>query len=261
MGKEAFRARRPCAGWRCGSPARRARAPRSAARPTRRPVCGASGGVHRRDYAVPVEVAGDPLMFPRLGRRASDGSFPEASPSSPPLSSTALMNVVKPIMLAAGVPNDQAHPQCCATRSPRFTSLGVSTAPTRWCTSSNCSDTPRSTPHAATCTPATRTSPKACSTGTDRCSTPPPLPEHAATSAVAREALPTLPRELTAPPERPLPLHLRTRCQITCARQPPLGNGTKTRAPGARTPFPSPSGRLLCCARRTGHAGRMSNHA
>ncbi len=61
-------------------------------------------------HAVPEEVADNPLMFPRLGRRASDGSFPEASPSSPPLSSTALMNVVKPIMLAAGVADDHAHP-------------------------------------------------------------------------------------------------------------------------------------------------------
>jgi integrase/recombinase XerD len=62
------------------------------------------------EHAVPEEVASNPLMFPRLGRRAADGSFPEASPNSPPLSSTALMNVVKPIMLAAGVADDQAHP-------------------------------------------------------------------------------------------------------------------------------------------------------
>lgn len=49
-------------------------------------------------------------MFPRLGRRASDGSFSEASPNSPPLSSTALLDIVKPIMRAAGVGEDHAHP-------------------------------------------------------------------------------------------------------------------------------------------------------
>jgi integrase len=66
--------------------------------------------LHAWEHAVPPELAANPLMFPRLGRRARDGSFPDGSPNSPPLSATALMNIVKPIMRAAGVGEDHAHP-------------------------------------------------------------------------------------------------------------------------------------------------------
>jgi integrase len=61
------------------------------------------------------------LMFPRLGRRAADGRFPDADHPRPdlgdyedyepsPLSSRALRDVVAPVMLAAGVPAALAHP-------------------------------------------------------------------------------------------------------------------------------------------------------
>jgi integrase/recombinase XerC len=53
------------------------------------------------------ELAADPLLFPRLGRRRRDGSFPDAGGE---LSTTALIKIVRPIMLAAGVPEPQAHP-------------------------------------------------------------------------------------------------------------------------------------------------------
>ena len=53
------------------------------------------------------ELAGDPRLFPRLGRRRRDGSFPDAGD---PLSTSALIRIVRPIMLQAGVPLEQAHP-------------------------------------------------------------------------------------------------------------------------------------------------------
>jgi site-specific recombinase XerD len=43
-----------------------------------------------------------------LGRRRRDGSFPDAGG---PLSTGALIRIVRPIMLKAGVPTEQAHPQ------------------------------------------------------------------------------------------------------------------------------------------------------
>jgi integrase/recombinase XerC len=55
----------------------------------------------------PVELAGDTLLFPRLGRRRSDGSYPDAGGQ---LSGQALSDVVKPIMLAGGVAAAFAHP-------------------------------------------------------------------------------------------------------------------------------------------------------
>ena len=54
-----------------------------------------------------VELADDPHLFPRLGRRRRDGSFPDAGG---PLSTSALIRIVRPIMLQAGVPIEQAHP-------------------------------------------------------------------------------------------------------------------------------------------------------
>ena len=53
------------------------------------------------------ELAEDPLLFARLGTRRRDGSFPDAGG---PLSTTAVIRIVRPIMLAAGVPEHQAHP-------------------------------------------------------------------------------------------------------------------------------------------------------
>jgi site-specific recombinase XerD len=54
-----------------------------------------------------VELAEDPYLFPRLGRRRRDGGFPDAGG---PLSTSALIRIVRPIMLQAGVPLEQAHP-------------------------------------------------------------------------------------------------------------------------------------------------------
>lgn len=54
-----------------------------------------------------VELADDPHLFPRLGRRRRDGSFPDAGGR---LSTSALIRIVRPVMLEAGVPIEQAHP-------------------------------------------------------------------------------------------------------------------------------------------------------
>jgi site-specific recombinase XerD len=53
------------------------------------------------------ELAGDPHLFPRLGRQRRDGAFPDAGGQ---LSTTAVIKIVRPIMLAAGIPPVQAHP-------------------------------------------------------------------------------------------------------------------------------------------------------
>jgi integrase/recombinase XerD len=53
------------------------------------------------------ELAEDPWLFPRLGRHRRGDSFPEAGGQ---LSTTAVIRVVRPIMLAAGVAPEQAHP-------------------------------------------------------------------------------------------------------------------------------------------------------
>ena len=55
----------------------------------------------------PPELADDPLLFPRLGRPRRDGAFPDAGGK---LSGQALSDMVKPIMLAAGVAGELAHP-------------------------------------------------------------------------------------------------------------------------------------------------------
>jgi site-specific recombinase XerD len=53
------------------------------------------------------ELADDPWLFPRLGRKRRDGSFPEAGGQ---LSTTAVIRIVGPVMVAAGVPVAHAHP-------------------------------------------------------------------------------------------------------------------------------------------------------
>ena len=45
------------------------------------------------------ELVDDPSLFPRLGGRQRDGSFPDAGGQ---LSPTAVIRIVRPIMLAAG---------------------------------------------------------------------------------------------------------------------------------------------------------------
>jgi integrase len=55
----------------------------------------------------PTELADDPLLFPRIGRARRDGRFPDAGGR---LSGQALSEIVKPIMLAAGVAPELAHP-------------------------------------------------------------------------------------------------------------------------------------------------------
>jgi integrase/recombinase XerC len=69
--------------------------------------------------ARPPESSWSPLLFPRLGRQRHDGAFPDAEqrrdasgvslPASA-LSSTALINIVTPIMRGAGVPAEHCHP-------------------------------------------------------------------------------------------------------------------------------------------------------
>jgi site-specific recombinase XerD len=53
------------------------------------------------------ELANDELLFPRLGRQLRDGRLPDAGG---PMTRQALLEVVRPIMLAAGVGAEQAHP-------------------------------------------------------------------------------------------------------------------------------------------------------
>ena len=75
-----------------------------------------------RDLPIPLEVAdavlawqqhhrelfaAEPLLFPRLGSRRREGGFPDAGGA---FTSQALGFIVKPIMLAAGVPAELAHP-------------------------------------------------------------------------------------------------------------------------------------------------------
>lgn len=55
----------------------------------------------------PPELLEDPLLFPRLGHQRRDGSYPDAGGR---LSGQGLSDVVKPIMLAAGVSEELAHP-------------------------------------------------------------------------------------------------------------------------------------------------------
>jgi len=69
---------------------------------------------------VPSKATGDSLLlFPPLGRQRRDGSFPDALPHPgpdgveqprPALSAPALRDIVRPIMLAAGVPSELCHP-------------------------------------------------------------------------------------------------------------------------------------------------------
>ena len=61
----------------------------------------------RRDVREQIpELAGDRL-FPRLGRGRRDGSFPDAGGQ---LSTTAVIKIVRPIMLAAGIPETPGAP-------------------------------------------------------------------------------------------------------------------------------------------------------
>jgi integrase len=53
------------------------------------------------------ELAGDERLFCQLGRQRRDGRFPDAGGE---LSTTAVIKIVRPIMLAAGVAPAQAHP-------------------------------------------------------------------------------------------------------------------------------------------------------
>lgn len=53
------------------------------------------------------ELATEPLLFSRLGTSRVDGSFPD---SGGPLSTNGIIRIVRPILLAAGVPAAQAHP-------------------------------------------------------------------------------------------------------------------------------------------------------
>jgi integrase len=56
--------------------------------------------------AIP-ELVKDPYLFSQLGRQRRDGTFPDAGGE---LSTTAVIKIVRPIMLAAGVAPGQAHP-------------------------------------------------------------------------------------------------------------------------------------------------------
>ncbi len=63
--------------------------------------------LHRWEHVRPPELDAEPLLFPRLGRQRIDGSFPDAGGK---LSDRALGEIVRPILVAAGVPDDLAHP-------------------------------------------------------------------------------------------------------------------------------------------------------
>jgi site-specific recombinase XerD len=59
----------------------------------------------------PAEAAQNLLLFPRLGRQTRDGCFPDAAAvPARPLSATALANIVRPLMAAAGVAAEHCHP-------------------------------------------------------------------------------------------------------------------------------------------------------
>lgn len=67
----------------------------------------------------PPEAAWNALLFPRLGRQRHDGAFPDATQRATPdgrpaaaaaLSSTALVDIVAPIMRDARVPSEHCHP-------------------------------------------------------------------------------------------------------------------------------------------------------
>ncbi|MFP5380128.1 MAG: tyrosine-type recombinase/integrase [Vicinamibacteria bacterium] len=69
--------------------------------------------------ARPPETDWNPLLFPRLGRQRHDGAFPDAAQPvdehgrplrATPLSSTALVDIVAPIMRDAGVADEHCHP-------------------------------------------------------------------------------------------------------------------------------------------------------
>lgn len=69
--------------------------------------------------ARPPEAMWNPLLFPRLGRQRHDGAFPDAVQrttadgrpvAAAALSSTALVDIVAPIMRDAGVPDEHCHP-------------------------------------------------------------------------------------------------------------------------------------------------------
>ncbi len=91
-------------------------------------------GAKTRELPIPPEVAdtllawlghrerilpGPGILLPRLGRQRADGSFPDAGASVDErgatiddgrLSARALRDIVRPVMLAAGVPAGLAHP-------------------------------------------------------------------------------------------------------------------------------------------------------
>ncbi|MGH3261721.1 MAG: tyrosine-type recombinase/integrase, partial [Trebonia sp.] len=65
-------------------------------------------------------IGADGILFTRLGRQRTDGSFPDAqlprehanaTDDDGRLSSAALREIVRPVMLAAGVPTRLAHPR------------------------------------------------------------------------------------------------------------------------------------------------------
>lgn len=60
----------------------------------------------------PPELADDPLLFPRLGRRRCNASHPD---SGGKLSGQALSDIVKPVMLAAASQRSSCTRACCAT--------------------------------------------------------------------------------------------------------------------------------------------------
>ena len=69
--------------------------------------------------ARPPEADWNPLLFPRLGRQRIDDTFPDARQrrgeddtaiAAAALSATSLVNIVEPVMRAAGVPPEHCHP-------------------------------------------------------------------------------------------------------------------------------------------------------
>ena len=84
-------------------------------------------GWHELRDPIP-ELADDPWLFSRLGRQRRNGSFPDAGGQ---LSTSAVIRIVRPLILAAGVPLAHAQPHSCATHSAACTfRSGRQTLPT-----------------------------------------------------------------------------------------------------------------------------------
>lgn len=121
------------------------------------------------------ELVEDPWLFPQLGRRRRDGSFPDAGGQ---LSTSAVIRIVRPVMLAAGVPVERAHPHTLRHTFGRLCIAAPRAELSRLqCIMGHASPEPR----AATSTTQT-TSSRPSISGSTACA---PIPCHAASSSAS----------------------------------------------------------------------------